>query len=110
MLVFGFVGAVAAVQFTNAFLLWVFGYPSIVSKYLEGFHTKNPRKWYDHVFNVVFWLFISIAYFSYRKVDKRYGFLKTRLYYALAIILSFLVFAGFILPLLARIVPEHWYT
>ncbi|MCM3548439.1 Uncharacterised protein [Niallia circulans] len=107
MFILVFIGAMAAVQYSNAFLLLLLGYPSIVSKYLEGFHTKNPQKWYEYLFNIVFWLFISIALFSYRKVDKKYGFFKTKLYYGLGIVVSYFLLIGFVIPFLVDIIPEY---
>ncbi|GIN12703.1 hypothetical protein J26TS2_25700 [Shouchella clausii] len=107
MFILVFISTVAAVQYANAFLLWVFGYPSVAARYLEGFYTKSPQKGYEHLFNVVYWLFISIALFSYCKVDKKYGFFKTKLYYGLGMIISFFFFIGFVLPILDDMVPDY---
>ncbi len=78
MYIFILLSAVVGVQLMNAGVLWIFGYPSIYSKYLEGFHTKNLEKWYDVIFNIIFCIFISVAYFSYRKVSSKYGFFRLK--------------------------------
>ncbi|WP_054711067.1 hypothetical protein [Bacillus sp. JCM 19041] len=104
MYLFMFLSAVVGMQLMNAGVLLIFGYPSIYSKYLEGFHTKNPEKWYDVMFNVIFWIFISVAYYSYRKVSSKYGFIKTKIYYGLGMIGSFLFITAIIFPILERII------
>ncbi|WP_054711066.1 hypothetical protein [Bacillus sp. JCM 19041] len=105
-MIFPLIGAVAGVQFMNAGVLWIFGYPSIYGTYLEGFYTKNPKRWPDHIFNIIFWIFISLAYFSYRKVSRKYGFIKTKLIYGLGVVFSFFFFILVILPILDWVFPE----
>lgn len=100
MYLFMFLSAVVGVQLMNAFVLWVFGFPSVYSTYLEGFRIKNPKRWYDFIFNLIFWVFISVAYFSYRNVSGKYGFIKTKLYYGLGIIVSFLFITAILFPII----------
>jgi hypothetical protein len=73
---FEFIAIVGAVQITIALLLWLFGYPSLFATYLAGFRNQEPKKWYDHFFNVFFWIFISLAYYSFLKIAKKMDFLR----------------------------------
>jgi ABC-type dipeptide/oligopeptide/nickel transport system permease component len=73
---FEFIAIVGAVQITIALLLWLFGYPSLFATYLAGFRNQEPKKWYDHFFNVFFLIFISVPYYSFLKIAKKMDFLK----------------------------------
>ncbi|WP_078392895.1 hypothetical protein [Shouchella patagoniensis] len=103
---FIFIGIIGIVQLLNGGLLWVFGYPSIYATYLAGFHTKKPDKWFDYFFNLIFWLFISVAYLTFIRVAKNNGFLKTRVYYGFGYVIAFFLFLGVIMPVVDAFFPE----
>ncbi len=92
----------------QACLLLLLGHPSIYSSYLKGFLTRNPKKLHEYIFNIVFWLMISVAYFSYVKLSSRFGFFITKLLYFIGIIVSFIIVFGFINPYLGEIGFFEW--
>ncbi|WP_346243641.1 hypothetical protein MKZ19_20055 [Shouchella clausii] len=104
---FEFIAIVGAVQITIALLLWLFGYPSLFATYLAGFRNQEPKKWYDHFFNVFFWIFISLAYYSFLKIAKKNGFFKAKLYYGLGLIGAVILFYGVILPIMEFLFYEQ---
>lgn len=67
--------SLGAIQFMHGGVLIILGYPSTYSNYLEGFYTKEPKRLSDSVFNLIFWLLISVAYFTFKKASLKYGFL-----------------------------------
>ncbi|WP_353626589.1 hypothetical protein, partial [Bacillus sp. JCM 19041] len=71
--------------------------PIYLSSYLKGFLTKNSTRLHEYIFNVVFWLMISVAYFSYVKLSSKFGFFITKLLYFIGIVVSFIIVFGFIL-------------
>ncbi|WP_078392897.1 hypothetical protein [Shouchella patagoniensis] len=94
-----------AIQFMNGGFLWLMGFPSMYSKYLEGFYTKKPEQWHEYLFNVLFWVLMSGAYFSMKKLASKHSFWKTKLYYGIGLIVAFLVFMLVVIPILAAIIP-----
>lgn len=89
-------------------MLFLFGHPSVYSNYLKGFHTKKPNKVSDHIFNIIFWLMISIAYIGYVKCSSKFGFFKTKLLYGSCTFLFFIIIFGFINPYLDEIGFYDW--
>ncbi|MCM3548438.1 Uncharacterised protein [Niallia circulans] len=100
-----FILFVGAIQFMHAGILIITGYPSSYSNYLEGFYTKEPKRLSDSVFNLIFWLLISIAYFTFKRASLKYGFWKVKLYYGIGWIVSLFLYVFVFIPLLSIIFP-----
>ncbi|SPT78293.1 Uncharacterised protein [Niallia circulans] len=105
--IYAFILWIGAIQFMHGGILILFGYPSIYSNYLEGFYTKEPKRWYDNVFNLIFWLLISVAYFIFKKASLKYGFWKVKLYYGIGWVVSFLLYMFVFLPILTFIIFQE---
>ncbi|TSB45227.1 hypothetical protein [Alkalicoccobacillus porphyridii] len=67
---------------------------------IERYWTKNATHWADKVFNVYFYLTMSLAYFSYHAVYKKYGYLRTLAIFLFALITIIFTVFGIIFPFL----------
>ena len=70
-------------------------------RYIEGFRTINATHWGDKALNVMFYLLMSVAYFSCKSVYNRYGYVKTIIIVLFAQITIALTGLGVVLPFLA---------
>ncbi|MCM3548440.1 hypothetical protein M4D48_07610 [Alkalihalobacillus clausii] len=103
--IYAFIISLGAIQFIHGGGLILAGYPSMYSNYLKGFHTKEPKRWYDSVFNLIFWLTISIAYFTFKKASLKYGFWKVKLYYGIGWVVALFLYMFVFLPIFTYFFP-----
>ncbi|AST96032.1 hypothetical protein BC8716_08745 [Shouchella clausii] len=59
------------------------------------------------MFNLVFWLLISVAYFTFKKASLKYGFWKVKLYYGIGWVVSFFLYMFVFLPILTFIMFQE---
>ncbi|MEB5478104.1 hypothetical protein [Shouchella clausii] len=103
--IYFFILSLGAIQFMHGGVLIIFGYPSIYSNYLEGFYTKEPKRLSDSVFNIIFWVTISIAYYTFKKASLKYGFWKVKLYYGIGWVVALFLYMFVFNPIFTYYFP-----
>ncbi|SPT78294.1 Uncharacterised protein [Niallia circulans] len=104
-IIYGIIVCVGAIQFMHGGVLILFGYPSAYSNYLEGFYMKEPKRLSDSVFNIYFWLTISIGYFTFKKASLKYGFWKVKLFYGIGWVISLFLYLFVFIPIFTYFFP-----
>ncbi|GIN12702.1 hypothetical protein J26TS2_25690 [Shouchella clausii] len=103
--IYAFIISLGAIQFMHAGILIITGYPSSYSNYLEGFYTKEPKRFSDKVFNLYFWITISIGYFTFKKASLKYGFWKVKLYYGIGWVVALFLYMFVFNPIFTYFFP-----